>query len=187
MPTLQNEIQKTLGGSAVVRALSGAGKENGAVLVGAVGGAVAAAISKAINKMSDGIRGLPTSLDSMAGMVQQLAPRTGGLSEAPDLSLAPNNALFAEGKNTDIQANAMEQYTQMLAAGKGDMAPSRSVVSAMPGQMDQLSVPLLGAGHKSMDLYEAMESGAVTFVFWFRGHWQGFSPQSMVPFGAPAF
>lgn len=120
--------------------------------------------TKSINKMSDGLRGLPTSLDSMAGMVQQLAPLTGGLGEATDLSLALNNALLAGGKSTDIQANAMEQYTQMLAIGKVDMAAWRSMVAAMPGQMDQLSVSLLGAGNKSMDLYEAMKSGKVTFA-----------------------
>lgn len=120
--------------------------------------------TKSINKMSDGLKGLPTSLDSMAGMVQQLAPLTGGLGEATDLSLALNNALLAGGKSTDIQANAMEQYTQMLAIGKVDMAAWRSMVAAMPGQMDQLSVSLLGAGNKSMDLYEAMKSGKVTFA-----------------------
>src|SRR5690606_16805211 len=34
---------------------------------------------KSIDKMSKSLTGLPTSLDSMAGMVQQLAPLTGGL------------------------------------------------------------------------------------------------------------
>lgn len=119
--------------------------------------------TRSINKMSDGLKGLPTALDAMAGTVQQLAPLTGGLDEATDLSLALNNALLAGGKSTDYQANAMEQYTQMLAVGKVDMSAWRSMVSAMPGQMDQLSVSLLGAGHNSMDLYEAMKSGEVTF------------------------
>lgn len=116
-----------------------------------------------IQTMSTRLSGLPTALDSMAGMVQQLAPLTGGLSEATNLSLALNNALLAGGKSTDIQANAMEQYTQMLAVGKVDMAAWRSMVAAMPGQMDQLSASLLGAGNKSMDLYEAMKEGTVSF------------------------
>lgn len=118
---------------------------------------------KSVKKISESLAGLPTSLDQMAGTVQQLAPLTGGLEEATNLSLALNNALLAGGKSTDIQANAMEQYTQMLAVGKVDMAAWRSMVSAMPGQMDQLSVSLLGAGNKSMDLYEALKSGEVTF------------------------
>lgn len=119
--------------------------------------------TKSINKMSDGLKGLPTSLDAMAGTVQQLAPLTGGLNEATNLSLALNNALLAGGKSTEYQANAMEQYTQMLAVGKVDMSAWRSMVTAMPGQMDQLSVSILGAGNKSMDLYGAMKAGTVTF------------------------
>lgn len=116
-----------------------------------------------IKTMSSRLTGLPTALDSMAGMVQQLAPLTGGLAEATDLSLALNNALLAGGKSTEMQANAMEQYTQMLAVGKVDMAAWRSMVSAMPGQMDQLAASILGAGHKSMDLYAAMKDGTVGF------------------------
>src|SRR5690606_32489975 len=85
------------------------------------------------------------------------------LSEATDLSLALNNALLAGGKSTDIQANAMEQYTQMLTVGKVDMAAWRSMVSAMPGQMNQLSEVLLVAGAGSMDLYEALKTGEIGF------------------------
>ena len=118
---------------------------------------------KSIKRISDGLAGLPTTLDGMAGTVQQLAPLTGGLDEATGLALALNNAMLAGGKSTDIQANAMEQYTQMLALGKVDMAAWRSMVTAMPGQMDQLSISILGAGNKSMDLYEALKSGTVTF------------------------
>lgn len=117
----------------------------------------------AIETMSDGLAGLPTSLDQMAGVAQQLAPLTGGLDEATEISLALNNAMLAGGKDTQLQANAMEQYTQMLAVGKVDMAAWRSMVSAMPGQMDQLSESLLGAGNKSMDLYDALQSGTIGF------------------------
>ncbi|WP_181905745.1 tape measure protein [Microbacterium bovistercoris] len=119
--------------------------------------------SKSIKLMSDKLTGLPTSLDAMAGMVQQLAPLTGGLKSATDLSLALNNALLAGGKSTDIQANALEQYVQQLAVGKVDMAAWRSLVSAMPGQMDQLSKSLLGGTAKQTDLYAAMQSGKLSF------------------------
>lgn len=117
----------------------------------------------AIQTISTRLSGLPTAMDSMAGMVQQLAPLTGGLSEATDLSLALNNALLAGGKSTDIQANAMEQYTQMLAIGKVDMAAWRSMVAAMPGQMDQLAQSILGVDAKSMDLYASLQDGTVGF------------------------
>lgn len=118
---------------------------------------------KSVKKMSDSLTGLPTSLDQMTGTVQQLAPLTGGLDEATNLSLALNNALLAGGKSTDIQANAMEQYTQMLSTGNVDMAAWRSMVAAMPGQMDQLSKSLLGSEAKSMDLYDALKTGEIGF------------------------
>lgn len=116
-----------------------------------------------IQAMSDGLQGLPTSLDQMAGVVQQLAPLTGGLDEATDLSLALNNALLAGGKSTDLQANAMEQYSQMLATGKVDMAAWRSMITAMPGQMSQLSEELLGTGASAFDLYDALQTGTLGF------------------------
>lgn len=116
-----------------------------------------------IDKISENLTGLPTSLDQMAGTVQQLAPLTGGLDEATNLSLALNNALLAGGKPMDQQANAMEQYSQMLATGTVDMAAWRSMVSAMPGQMDQLAQSLLGAEAGQMDLYDAMQNGTVSF------------------------
>lgn len=116
-----------------------------------------------IQKMSDKLSGLPTSLDEMAGMTQKLAPLTGGLGKATDLSLALNNALLAGGKGTAVAANAMEQYSQMLANGKPDLQSWRSMTDAMPGQMNQLAIAILGAGHNSMDLYESMKSGTTTF------------------------
>ncbi|WP_336629998.1 MULTISPECIES: tape measure protein [unclassified Microbacterium] len=118
---------------------------------------------KSIAKMSDKLAGLPTSLDQMAGVTQQLAPLTGGLDQATNLSLALNNALLAGGKSTVIQANAMDQYVQMLAVGKVDMAAWRSLQTAMPGQLDQIAKSMLGATANSSDLYAAMQSGGVTF------------------------
>ena len=119
--------------------------------------------AKQVKVMSDRLMGLPTSLDSMTGMVQKIAPLTKNLGDATDISLAFNDALLAGGKSTGEQANAMEQYTQMLSVGKVDMQAWRSVVNAMPGQMNQLAVSLLGAGHNQMDLYNAMKNGTVSF------------------------
>lgn len=116
-----------------------------------------------VQRMSDRLQGLPTSLQAMTGMVQKIAPLTGSLSEATDISLAFNDALLAGGKSTELQSNALEQYSQMLSVGKVDMQAWRSVVNAMPGQMDQLSKSILGNNANQQDLYNAMKSGRVTF------------------------
>lgn len=117
----------------------------------------------AIKRISASIDGLPTTTSSMIGMVQQLAPLTKNLDEATSIALAFNNAVLAGGKDTVLQANAIEQYNQMLSANKVDAAAWRSVVNAMPGQMNQLAKSILGANAKQNDLYEAMKGGKVTF------------------------
>lgn len=116
-----------------------------------------------IQKMSDGIDGLPTALDDIAGSVTKIAPLTGSLDKATDITLAMNNALLAGGKSMDVQTNALEQYSQMLSYGKVDMQSWKSMMNAMPGQLNQLSQKLLGAGKNGMDLYDAMKKGTISF------------------------
>lgn len=123
----------------------------------------AADSAKQVKRMSDRLTGLPTSLDAITGSVQKIAPMSKSLAAATDTSLALNDALLAGGKSMGMQSDALEQYTQMLSVGKVDMQAWRSVVNAMPGQMNMLAVSLLGANHNQMDLYNAMKDGTVTF------------------------
>jgi len=118
---------------------------------------------KQINRISDSLDGLPTATDEIVRMVQGIAPLTGDLTKATDISLAMNNALLAGGASTTLAANAMEQYRQQMAVGKVDMMAWRSMTNAMPGQMNQIAVSLLGAGSNSKLLYDAMKEGTVTF------------------------
>ena len=116
-----------------------------------------------IKKISDNLDGLPTSTDAIVGMVQQLAPLTSSLDEATEISLAMNNALLAGGKATGVQEAAMSQYARMLSAGKVDMRGWRSLVNAMPGQLNQVTKAMLGNKATTNDLYEALKSGTVSF------------------------
>ena len=118
---------------------------------------------KQIRRISDSLDGLPTATDEIVRMVQGIAPLTGDLTKATDISLAMNNALLAGGASTTLAANAMEQYRQQMAVGKVDMMAWRSMTNAMPGQMNQIAVSLLGAGSNSKLLYDAMKEGTVTF------------------------
>jgi len=117
----------------------------------------------AMAKMDKGIAGLPTSMDAIASATQKIAPLTGNLGKATDVTLALNNALLAGGKSTEAQANALEQFSQMLSAGKVDMQSWRSMLDAMPGQLQQLAYELVGPKKNTNDLYEAMKSGKVSF------------------------
>lgn len=116
----------------------------------------------AINRLSSGIDGMPTSLDGIVSMTQQLAPLCGGLDEATTLSLAMNNMFLASRASTADQTRAMQQYTQMLARGKVELNDWRTLQEVMPGQLNQVAVALLGAGKNSTDLYDALKEGVVT-------------------------
>ncbi|MBQ2659618.1 tape measure protein, partial [Candidatus Saccharibacteria bacterium] len=117
--------------------------------------------------MSDRLDGLPTTLNGIVGDVQKLTATLGNLNtgtvNATSLGLALNDMFLAGGKGTQAASNAMEQYNQMLAAGKPDMQSWRSILDAAPGQLNQLAKTLLGATANQNDLYEALKNGTVRF------------------------
>lgn len=120
-----------------------------------------------VKLISDSLDGLPTSLDAAVGDIQKLAATMGNLNQgavnATTVGLGLNNMFLAGGKGTEYASRAMEQYNQMLAAGKVDMQSWRTMLDAAPGQMDQLAKTLVGAEANSMDLYNALQQGTVSF------------------------
>lgn len=115
-----------------------------------------------IQAMSDGLDGLPTSLDAMVSMVQQLTPLSSSMDEATQIGLAFNNMLLSGGADMQQQQSALLQYTQALAKGKPELQDWRTLQQVMPGQLDQTAKALLGTSAKSMDLYDALKSGKVS-------------------------
>ena len=61
---------------------------------------------KSINKMSDKLSGLPTTLDAGAQAVQRFTSANKDVNKSTDYFLAFNNALLAGGASAEIQANA---------------------------------------------------------------------------------
>lgn len=121
------------------------------------------AAAASIKTISDRLDGLPSSLDGVVSMVQQLAPITSGMDEATNVGLAFNDMLLASGKSTADQSRAMLQYTQMLSKGKPDMMAWRTMQEVMPGQLNQMAHALIGVTANSNDLYDAMMDGKVSF------------------------
>ncbi|SDY28971.1 tape measure protein [Eubacterium barkeri] len=117
---------------------------------------------KSIKTMSDRLIGLPTSLNGMTGLVQQIAPLTNGLDEATNVGLAFNDMLLASGKGVDDQNRAMYQYVQMLGKGTVDMQSWRTLQEVMPGQLNQVAQALIGPTANSQTLYDAIKSGSLT-------------------------
>lgn len=118
--------------------------------------------SNSITKMSDRLQTLPTRLDDMTNTVKGIAVITKDLDLATDAGLALNDMLLASGSNQMICNAAMEQFRQMLSKGKPDMQDWKSLMQAMPGQIDQLAKSMLGANATANDLYEALGGGGKT-------------------------
>lgn len=113
-----------------------------------------------IDKLSNKLDGLPTTLDSAASAVQRFTTANSDIDKSTDMFLALNNALLAGGASSELQASALEQVSQAYAKGKPDMVEWRSVLQAMPAQAKQLADSLGYIGTE--DLGEALRSGTLS-------------------------
>ena len=97
---------------------------------------------KSIDKMSEALVGLPTTLDEGALAVQRLTSKNGDIKKSTDLFLAMNNAILAGGAPAQIQSSALEQLSQAYAKGKPDMMEWRTLMTAMPAQLKQVATAM---------------------------------------------
>lgn len=95
--------------------------------------------SKAINKLSDRLTGLPTTLDSAVSAVQRFTSKNNDIEKSTDIFLAVNNAIISGGASMEIQTSALEQLSQAYSKGKPDMMEWRTLQMAMPAQLNQVA------------------------------------------------
>lgn len=126
-------------------------------------GFTAESSNRSIQKLSDGIKGLPTSLDGITASTQKIAILTGNLDKATDTSLALNNAFLASGSLTADAERGLVQYTQMLSKGTVDMQSWRTLQETMGYALSETAKQLGIASGNSNDLYSAIQSGQITF------------------------
>lgn len=119
--------------------------------------------NRSIQKLSDGIKGLPTSLDGIVSSTQRIAVLTGDLEKATDTSLALNNAFLASGSASADAERGLVQYTQMLSKGTVDMVGWRSLQETMGYALSETAKQLGIASGNSNELYGAIQSGQITF------------------------
>lgn len=123
----------------------------------------AAQAQRSIDVLSTSLDNVPTKLDDMATVVQGMyaaSMKYGvGLDTVTDAGLALNSMLLAGGQSTAVVNSAMEQFRQMVAKGKPDLQDWRALISAAPGQMNQLAQSMLGATATADDLYAALGGG----------------------------
>lgn len=121
-------------------------------------------VDDSMNKLTNGIDGLPTSLDEIVSSAQQLAISTGDLQKGTDTAIALNNAFLASGASAGDASRGAQQYQQMLSKGEVDLQSWRSLLETMPIAMDKVSKSFSDQGVNSAnDLYAALKKGDITF------------------------
>lgn len=118
----------------------------------------------AVQRLSDGVQGLPTTLDSVVSTAQRLTVLTGNLDQSVGTTLALNNAFLASGAGADGAARGLEQYIQMLSRGEVDMESWRTLQETMGLALNRTAEAFGFAGESAQsDLYAALQSGEITF------------------------
>lgn len=120
-------------------------------------------VSKSTKLLSNGIDGLPTSLDEITSSAQQLAPLVGSSQKAAKSALALNNAFLASGASAGDASRGLTQYTQMLSTGKVDMMSWRTLMETMPIALRKVANSFGYTGKSAeTDLYNALQKGEIT-------------------------
>lgn len=117
---------------------------------------------QAIKTLSDGIQGLPTSLDEVATTTQVFMPLSKNANEAAKATLALNDAFLASNATTADASRGLEQYKQMLANGKVDLMGWRSVEETMPASLQKVAKSFGIASGSTQELYNQLNSGKIT-------------------------
>lgn len=116
----------------------------------------------AINKMSERLTGLPTTLDSAAGSVKQFVSANGDVEKSTDYFLALNDALIAGNAPLERQSEAVRQMSEAYARGKPDMKEWRILMETMPGQMNQVAEAMGYGSNNAQALGEDLRQGTVS-------------------------
>lgn len=116
-----------------------------------------------INKLADGIDGLPTKLQDIVSVNQQLVSITGDLDKGTDLTIGLNNALLASGANTIDTTRAIRQFSKQLGQGEVNLVSWRTLIDTMPASLTKLANSLGYTGNNAMyDLYDAIDDGSIS-------------------------
>lgn len=120
-------------------------------------------VARSSKLMQKGIDGLPTSLQDITSVAQQLAPLTGSATKASESALALNNAFLASGASVADTSRGLQQYTQMLSTGKVDMMSYRTLMETMPIALRKVANAFGFTGKSAeQDLFNALQSGKIS-------------------------
>lgn len=120
--------------------------------------------TKSIQRLAEGIDGLPTTLGEVADTAQRIAVMTKDLDGATETTLALNNAFLASGADAEKAARGTEQYIKMIATGTVGMDSWTTLQETMGLALNDLAEAFGYTGKSAQnDLYKALKDGDVTF------------------------
>lgn len=121
-------------------------------------------VTRSTKKLAAGIEGLPTTLNEVVGTAQRLTSITGDINKSTDLTLALNNAFLASGSSSADASRGLQQFAQMLSAGKVDMQSWKTLQETMPYALQKTAESFGFAGQSAQnDFYSALKQGQLTF------------------------
>lgn len=120
--------------------------------------------SESVQRLADGIDGLPTTLDEVVGSAQRMTAITGNMDKSTDATIALNNAMLASGASTSDASRGLQQYVQMLSTGTVDLQSWKTLQETMPIGLQRTAEAMGFVGESAQrDLYTALKKGNVTF------------------------
>ena len=118
---------------------------------------------KSMNKLSDGIDGLPTKLDDIASNAQRMYTSFGDMDKATDSALALNNALLGSGSSAGDAQRGTEQYLKVLQTGKMELDTWNTLSETMDVALVKVADSFGYTGRSAkQDLYKALQDGSIT-------------------------
>lgn len=118
---------------------------------------------KAMDKLSDGIDGLPTTLDDISASALEMYGSFQDMDTATDTAIALNNALLGSGASAEQAKRGTQQYNKSLQTGKIDMMTWNTLTETMGIGLIKIAEGFGFAGKSAKnDLYNALQDGSIT-------------------------
>src|SRR5690625_965682 len=114
-------------------------------------------------KLDDGIEGLPTPLDALAGSAQEMYASFNDMDQATDTALALNNALMGSGATAAQAKRGVQQYTKALQTDQMYLSTWNTLSETMGVGLIKIAEGFGYAGKSAKnDLYQALQDGTTT-------------------------
>ena len=119
--------------------------------------------SASIEKLREGVTGIPTSLADVVSGTQRLAGVAKDVNKASDWMLAISDAMLGVSGDAEQAALGVEQFTQVLERGVPTGQDWKTIYQTAPAIMDELAKSLgYVSGRMGGDMYTALQKGTLS-------------------------